>query len=305
MSSNKSKVSIIAINYNSTAYTMDFIASIDKYHGKEVEIIIVDNASEVSPKEEILTKFPDVVVLECETNLGFAGGNNLGYRHASGDFIFFANNDTLFTAGLLDGLMQVFQDYPGVGLVCPKIKFFEPYGLIQYAGSTPLNPWTARNSTYGAKEKDLGQYDKTYETAFPHGAAMMVPRAVIEKAGMMPEDYFLYYEELDWGAMLKRAGYKLIYNGKVEIIHRESSSIGKSNPFKTYYMNRNRILFVKRNFPKIHQLFFSLYFGLLAFPKGLLVFALKGEWEHCKALWSAVRWHFKSPLSRAVKYESV
>ncbi|WP_338398062.1 glycosyltransferase family 2 protein [Persicobacter psychrovividus] len=301
--SNNPLVSIIAINYNSLAMTMDFISSIYTTATENFEIIIIDNHSKERPAAVIHADFPEVKVIELDQNLGFAGGNNVGIEAARGEYLFFVNNDTLFTVGLMDQLISTLKADETIGMVCPKIKFDQPRGLIQYAGSTDMSPWTARNSTFGAKEEDEGQFNFAQETAFPHGAAMMVPRHVINKIGPMPELYFLYYEELDWGAMFKKQGYRIFYNGMAEIFHRESSSVGKNSPFKTYYMNRNRILFVKRNFTKVQRTAFGLYFSLFAFPKGLLQHALKKEWQHCRSLIEAVQWHLKGMKSKSEKFQ--
>ena len=103
-------------------------------------------------------------------------------------------------------------DYdPQIGMVCPKIRFAWGQHPIQYAGFTPLSRVTLRNHAIGFNELDYGQYDTAHPTPYAHGAAMMVRREVIEKAGMMPTCFFLYYEELDWSMMIQRAGYTVWY----------------------------------------------------------------------------------------------
>ena len=99
----------------------------------------------------------------------------------------------------------------------------------------------------GCGEEDHGQYDTPHSTPYAHGAAMMVKREVIDKAGMMPEYYFLYYEELDWSMMIRRAGYDIWYEPACTIYHKESQATGQNSPLKSYYMTRNRLLFAKRN----------------------------------------------------------
>ena len=142
--------------------------------------------------------------------------------------------------------------------------------IIQYAGFSKINLFTARNRQIGNGELDKGQYDLFSEVAYPHGAAMMVKREVIEKVGMMPELYFLYYEEFDWTESIKKGGYRIGYEPKAMVYHKESISIGKQNPLKIYYLNRNRIVFMKRNNSLFNFLLFLIYYTLIALPNNLL-----------------------------------
>jgi GT2 family glycosyltransferase len=150
-------------------------------------------------------------------------------------------------------------------MVCPKIKFAWGNNPIQYAGYTPLSKITLRNSAIGCGEEDDGQYDTAHLTPYAHGAAMMVKREVIDKVGMMPECYFLYYEELDWSMMIRRAGYDIWYEPACTIYHKESQSTGQSSPLKSYYMTRNRLLFAKRNISNPQKyLTYSYLIGIVA-----------------------------------------
>ena len=132
-------------------------------------------------------------------------------------------------------------------MVCPKIKFSWGAQLIQFAGYTPLSPITMRNKAIGCGEADQGQYDTAHSTPYAHGAAMMVKKEVIEKAGQMPECYFLYYEELDWSMMIRRAGYEIWYEPACNVFHKESQTTGQNSSLRTYYITRNRLLFTQRN----------------------------------------------------------
>ena len=118
-------------------------------------------------------------------------------------------------------------------MVCPKIRFAWDNNPIQFAGYTPLSRITMRNRSIGFGEEDHGQYDAAHPTPYAHGAAMMVKREAIEKAGLMPECYFLYYEELDWSMMMRRAGYEIWYEPSTTIYHKESQTTGQQSPLRT------------------------------------------------------------------------
>ncbi|MEM7483889.1 MAG: glycosyltransferase family 2 protein [Bacteroidota bacterium] len=295
----KPLVSIITINYNESEVTLDLLQSIRELTYPNYEIIVVDNASPNDAPDSIKEKYPEINLIKSKENLGFAGGNNLGVKQAKGDYLLFINNDTIVPKGFIEPLVQTFQDDETIGMVSPKIKFHWDPTLIQYAGYTPMNHWTIRNNSIGYHQKDDGNFDAEGETQSIHGAAMMVPKSVVEKVGMMNEIYFLYYEEHDWAEMIKRAGYKIYYQPKSYILHKESVSTGKFSPLKTYYISRNRILFARRNF-KPFQLWISLLFQcFVSIPKNSLMFMLKRQNEHLKAFWKAISWNLKN--SSAIK----
>ena len=233
---------------------------------ESIEVIVVDNASTQDEATIIEQRYPQVTVIRSKENLGFAGGNNLGIQASHGKYLFFINNDTLLSPQTSDirHLINRLESSPKIGMVCPKIKFAWGNNPIQYAGYTPLSKITLRNSAIGCGEEDHGQYDTANPTPYAHGAAMMVKREVIDKVGMMPECYFLYYEELDWSMMIRRAGYDIWYEPASTIYHKESQSTGQNSPLKSYYMTRNRLLFAKRNISIPQRyLTYSYLIGLL------------------------------------------
>jgi len=287
----KPLVSIITINYNESQVTLDLLASLRNLNYSNVEVIVVDNASPNDDPDRIKQNYPEVILIKSETNLGFAGGNNLGVQKAKGEFLLFINNDTIVPENFIEPLVETLQMDETIGMVSPKIKFHWDPTLIQYAGYTPMNHWTIRNSSIGYKQKDKGAYDTPGTTASIHGAAMMVPKAVVDKVGPMTEIYFLYYEEHDWAQQIKRAGYKIYYQPESYILHKESLSTGKFSPLKTYYIARNRILYARRNFKPL-QLCISLLFQcFVSIPKNMLVFLIKREYKHFKAFWNAILWN--------------
>ena len=250
------KISIITINYNGLKDTCELIDSLP-LEDKSIEVIVVDNASKEDEAAIIVCRYPQVKVIRSEQNLGFAGGNNLGIKAALGRYLFFINNDTLISekgkvksekfASAFQPLIERLESSKKIGAVCPKIRFAWGDNPIQFAGYTTLSRYTMRNRSLGFGETDKGQYDTAHPTPYAHGAAMMVKREVIEKVGFMPECYFLYYEELDWSMMFTRAGYSIWYEPACTIYHKESQATGQNSPLKTYYLTRNRLLFVKRN----------------------------------------------------------
>ena len=222
-----------------------------------VEIIVVDNGSCTDEASELQQRYSWITVVRSSENLGFAGGNNLGVQASHGKYLFFINNDTILEVRskrcevrsemFFQPLIDRLESDEHIGAVCPKIRFIWDNNPIQYAGYTPLSSITLRNQPIGLGEDDYGQYDTPHPTPYAHGAAMMVKREAIEKAGLMPECFFLYYEELDWSVRIRQAGYTIWYDPSFTIFHKESKTTGLDSPLRTYYMMRNRLLFAKRN----------------------------------------------------------
>jgi hypothetical protein len=290
-------VSIITINYNQIEVTMDLLQSLRKISYREIEIIVVDNASPSGNPDELKEAFPEIQLIKSKKNLGFAGGNNLGIRKAKGKYLFFINNDTVVPENIIEPLVDRMENNPKIGMVSPKIKFHWNPNLVQYAGFTKMNPYTIRNNSIGYHQPDGPEFDTAGETESIHGAAMMVSRMAIEKAGLMPEIYFLYYEEHDWGQMIKREGFKIYYEPKSYILHKESVSTGKNSPFKTYYITRNRMVFTRRNYSGLNLTVSILYQFSIAAPKNILVYLATFKFKHAKSYFRALGWnivHFKS-----------
>ena len=265
-------VSFITVNYDHPEVTLDLLSTLRKITYPNIEIIVVDNASPKDDPSILKRSFPEINFIQSPVNLGFAGGNNLGIRQARGKYLFFINNDTEVEPGFLEPLVAKCESDPTIGAVSPKIKFYAHPDTIQFCGQAPMNHYTMRSHGIGHGVVDNGQFEEDSLTHFVHGAAMMVPRSVIVKVGLMPECYFLYYEELDWCASIKRAGYHLWYVHNSTILHKESISTGKMSPFKTYYMNRSRLLYLRRNVKGVTFIIAALYQAFVAIPKNLTVF---------------------------------
>jgi len=301
MKTNQPLISIITINWNSTAVTCDFLRSINEQNTySNIEVIVVDNASKENPTAAFLSVYPSVKIICNDSNLGFSGGNNAGIRAAKGDYLFIVNNDTEFTSGLLEGLLEIFEQHPEAGVACPKFHYFFEKGTIEYAGYNPVNILTGRNSMIGSRQKDEGQFNEVKETEYAHGGGMLVPRKVIDEVGLMPEEFFLYYEELDWSVQIRRKGFKIYFQPKSLIYHKESMTTGKMSPLKTFYLTRNRILFMRRNVPLAGRSVFFLYFTLFTIPKNTISFLAKRQTSHLKSFWKGVLWHFTSTKHQAL-----
>lgn len=296
-------ISIVTVNFNQPEITAALLLSLQKITWPCIEIFVVDNGCQrgcLHLKDE----FPEVKFLVSNTNLGFAGGNNLALRQAKGKYILLLNNDTEVAPDFLEPMAALFKTVPKLGIVSPLI-IYEEGKLIQYAGAKAINLFTGRGRKVGNKQPVSPGYEKAYPTELGHGAAMMFPRHLLKELGYLPEEYFLYYEEHDWTEAAKRAGYKVYFQGASKVYHKESVSVGKANPLKTYYMNRNRLLFIQRNAGGFEKLSAQLFYLFLAFPKSMIRHAIAGEGDHIKALLRVLKWHLTRIISPLKPHPSV
>ena len=309
------RLSFISVNFNGFTDTCELIDSIPTIPG--TEIIVVDNGSKEDEAVKLATRFPHIRAIRSTENLGFAGGNNLGIRAAKGEYLFFVNNDTIFRSepqefeSDLNALIHLLNTSPHIGMVCPLIRFSWGASLIQFAGYTPLSPITLRNSSIGCGEEEHGQYNTAHPTPYAHGAAMLAKREAVDRVGFMPECYFLYYEELDWSLMFRRAGYEIWFDPSLTIYHKESQSTGQGSPLRSYYISRNRLLFTLRNIPRPRRYLTYAYLVFGVFPRDILLHLAHRRFSHalstCRGILHFIRGEFGmyGTLSNAKKQLSL
>lgn len=282
-------ISFVTVCYNGLEDTCALIESIHRVvHSVSYEIIVVDNASRQDEAEAVKARYPMVMTLRSPKNSGFSGGNNLGIGIARGRYIFLVNNDTYFETDGIQALVDRLESSPEAGAVSPKIRFAFPPQDIQFAGYTGLSKITMRNEPIGMGCPDDGRFDIAHTSPYLHGAAMLVKREVVERAGLMPEIYFLYYEELDWCTAMTRAGYTLWYEPRCTVFHKESQSTGQQSPLRTFYLTRNRLLYAWRNFGGICRPLSICYQMTVAAAKNSLVFLLQRRTDLAAAVWRGV-----------------
>ncbi|MEQ8336349.1 MAG: glycosyltransferase family 2 protein [Cyclobacteriaceae bacterium] len=291
MKANKPLISIIALNYNQKEITCEFLRSLHVLKYPNFEVIVVDNDSKLNPEKDFKKAYPEANIILSPKNLGFTGGNNLGIKNSKGDYYFIVNNDTEVTPELLDKLIEPFYQDKKIAMVSPKIKFFHHPEIIQYAGFELINPLTGQNGAVGSREIDRGQHDIPGYTNYAHGAAMLVSKMAVEKVGVLPDQFFIYYEELDWSTQMIRAGFKIYYQAAATIFHKESITMGKESPIKAYYHTRNRILFMRRNYSGWQLATFYLFLVTAVIPKAFLKYSLTLRVSHLKSLVRAISWH--------------
>lgn len=286
------EVHIISVNFRKAEVTCDMLDTLRQITYPNYRVTLVDNGALQDDKALFESHHPGIEVIISEENLGFAGGNNLAIGSSPSPYLLLLNNDTLVPPDFLEPLVQVLENDPSIGLVSPKIFYHDQPGILQYAGTGTIDPFTGRGRNLAKHRVDDGTFDHTREVELAHGACMLVRQEVFKDIGLLAEDYFMYYEELDFCMRARRKGWKIYYTGASHLVHRESSSMGRFNPLKTYYLFRNRWLFMRRFGTGWSYVCFVVYFLLIGVPLNTLRFAWKRELDHVKALWRGVLWNF-------------
>jgi GT2 family glycosyltransferase len=277
-------ISVITVNYNGWDDTREFIRSwVDTVHSVGYEIIVVDNASQTDESDTLSALSPTVKVIRNDRNAGFAVANNIGTRVASGRYLFYLNNDLVIKEDHLRHQLDTLEAEHYLAGVSPLIRDYEAPYAIQYAGYTPLSRITLRNRGIGIGAQDASDYPAA-DTAFLHGAAMLLKREAIEKVGLMPEMYFLYYEELDWSSCFIRQGYRLSYDPTCEVFHKNGHTTGADSPLKSYYMTRNRLIYAYRHRKGLTRILSLTYQICVASAKAIVCYRLRGKAENAKAV---------------------
>lgn len=296
-------VSVVSVNYRQEVVTCDMLDSLRQIRYPNYEVIVVDNGSEADHHALFRRHHPEVQVLRSSENLGFAGGTNLGIRQSQGEYILLLNNDTIVPPDFLSPMVEVLKQHDRVGMTSPKILYYDQPDVIQYAGAGSIHPVTGRGEKIGHLKQDDGSYAKGRPTDLCNGACMLVRRRVFEEVGLLPECYFMYYEEHDFCERARQRGWQCYYTGASYIFHRQSLTMGRSNPLKTYYLFRNRWLFMRRVQRGPSYYLFVCYFLLLGAPKNMARHLLRREFDHVQSILKGLLWNIQHQKNH--RYERI
>lgn len=277
-------VSVITINYNGWHNTCEMIASFRAHETYPYELIVVDNGSSGDDIDRIASRFPDVRLVRSPRNLGFAGGNNLGLREATGKYIFFINNDVVIKAPVLKILVDRLSSGEW-GAVSPCIESLYKPGEVQYYGYNELTPITLKHTTPPLVPANRHHLLRPRPTQVLHGCALMVSREVIERVGPMYEGYFLFYEEFDWSLRMREAGYRLFFEPRAVVYHKESATITRCSPLREFYLYRSRVLYARRNVRSFSKILSCLYLGCVVMPLKMVEHVFNGRPDLARAVW--------------------
>ena len=279
----ETNVSIIIVNYNTKELLEQCINSIYT-HTKDIsfEIIIVDNASVDGSQQMIKNNYPHVVLIGSKENLGFGRANNIGVKHASGNYILLLNSDTILIENSIKVLVEYIENEndSSLGVVgCKLLDIHQKpdvsYGhfptiyqeLFEFGLSRIFRRFYSRNLSLSI----IGNGEQIKEVDYIMGAAMFFKKSIFDSINGFDNDFFLYYEETELCFRLKRKGYRVIWNPNTSIIHYIGAS-GKSQDKINYWileqLHRSKFIYYK----KCHGMLMATAIKYLTVPKALIIY---------------------------------
>lgn len=298
------KVSILIATHNRKKVFLGALQSMMQLDYPNFEVVIADNASTDGLVEDVKKDFKgcdNIKIILNKRNLGINGGRSAAQSTATGKYFLFMDSDVYVKKDLLRKAVDYFEKNPDVGVIVPKLYFYEDQNRIWCAG-TKLNMLTSKPWNVGSEETDNGQYDKI--TKATHGPGAFFSRAdVTRKVGGHDKKFFLCYADTDLAFKIKEQGYKVLYLPTAVAYHdirkaeirKELSHYGLDNERRTFYYARNRFMFMKLHAKPLNLLIFSVFVSpiFLAYftyhiirlrGKGLLKVYWKGYFDGWKYL---------------------
>lgn len=296
----KPLVSVIILNWNQKGYTLRCLDSLLKTKYKPLEIILVDNGSTDGTVEEVRKKFPKVKILANKRNLGYAKGNNQGFKQSRGEYILLLNNDTEITPNLVERLVEAMELDKQIGVAQAKIYWMSDRSKNDLVG-TFLTP-TGFVYYFGYGKPDEPKYMRKRTIFFAKGAAMMIRREVIHKIGLFDEDYITYFEEYDFCWRVWLAGWTVFYIPEAVVYHRLNvTGAMLKRPYTVYLTFRNRIATLIKNLSLPYLAWLLPLHLSLCLMVAISYTFRKREWS--KAVLSAIVWNLRV-LQKTLKKRS-
>ena len=243
---------IVVLNWNGLSDTLTCLESLQRLTYGRRRVVVVDNGSRDESVATLrrMAAPPDVELIESGSNLGYAGGNNLGIRHAlahGADFVLVLNNDTTVDPSLLDELLAAAEQNPAAGCFAPWIFYMHDPERLWFTRTE----WAREDSAFTAPGKGRLASELPSDpapTEYACGAAMFFRAGVARRIGMLDERFFLVYEDADWGFRARRAGFECISVPAARVWHKVGTSFGsEASPLRTYFSSRNKLLWAEKN----------------------------------------------------------
>lgn len=289
MTSKKSLVSVVTLNYNGLPFLKDYFDTLNKQTYKNFEVIFVDNGSTDESISYAKKRFPKIKLVANKTNLAIAKGNNIGIKEAKGDYIWLLNNDIKADKNYLSDFLEGFEKIPQASILQSKIVIMDKPKIIDSSGSS----WTDSGFIYhyGNQKKES---KKIYNYPLPFfsckSASMMIKREVIDKIGMYDDYYWGYYEETDHCHRAWIAGFETWYWPKAKIFHKfGGTTLLFDNDFKQYHNFKNKFSSFLVNF----QIWYLIYLLPLFLIENILLsigWVASGKYKSALSLYKAIWW---------------
>jgi GT2 family glycosyltransferase len=268
-------ISIIILNHNGMKYIQQCIESVLKSEYDNFELLVVDNDSTDKSLDIIKTEFNDddrIKVIRSNKNLGFAAGNNIGARHAKGDYIVLLNIDTLVHPKWLRELITVMECDPAIGVAQPKLLLLDNKSLFDSAGDyLDFYGFSFRRGGEWL-EKDVGQYDTIHDIFSARGAALVTRKEIVQQIGLFDDDYFLDFEDIDFCWRVRLYGKRVVFVPN-SIVYHKGAGISSQASFdiKGIHPSKNIVMTIIKNYNTINMVKYGIAIHILSFFTGFFI----------------------------------
>jgi GT2 family glycosyltransferase len=242
------RIFTIILNYKEANDTLRCVRSLRESSYRWQFVVVVDNDSDDRSASALVSGLPATMLITSEQNLGYAGGNNLGISHAlehGADFVWILNPDTEVRPETLERMVRTMNEYPEIGIAgCRVLNGRNGGETIWFNGGRIDWSTGARTSHMDSGRPDSEvRADQIHDVDYVTGASMLVRREVFDDIGLLPERYFLYFEETDFNVRAHRRGWRLVVDPRARLLHYQRSWGSVPGPQYIYYITRNQLLF--------------------------------------------------------------
>jgi len=271
-------LSIVIVNYNTRDYLQECLHSIYEHPPRlSFEVFVVDNHSSDGSCQMVRECFPQVKTVAFERNLGYVKANNHAIRDSAGRFLLLLNSDTRMRSGSLDALVDFMRERPDAGIVgCKQVDMHDRLQLTW--GKFPsLKNEIIRKAMHqrlvvnGSTVRDyLSQkYQETCDVDWVAGSCMMVRREVCREVGLMDENIFMYFEDIDWCHRVKKADWRIYYTPRIEFVHHGGASSDRNKIDALVEYRKSQFYFTRKYFGRPSVILLKVLMGIKSVAGGM------------------------------------
>ncbi len=289
-------VSILILNYNGKRFLKNLFDSILQCTYPNLEIVMVDNASEDDSVAFVQTHYPQVKIHQNAENYMFARGNNEGLKVVSGKYVCVMNNDVVVAPDFIEPIVAAFENDARIAAVQPKILAMQMRDHFEYSGAAGgfLDRFGypfVRGRIFRTIEKDEGQYDQPSRLFWASGACCFLRKSAIDVVGAFDPDFMMHMEEIDLCWRLQLRGWEVMVAPAGKIWHYVGGTLNQDNPRKMYWNYRNNLFMLIKNL-SLKNLLLRLFVRIPLDVVALGMETVKGRFGNTKAIISAYLWVF-------------
>lgn len=293
-------IAIILVNWNGLDFTRACLDSLRNVDFPDFKVILIDNASQNQEGLRLKKSYPEIELIENSENLGFSGGNNVGLRLAlkqGFSHLMLLNNDTIVEPDFLGEMMRKFLQDPRLGVVQPLILFLNDSRKIWSAGGRWI-PNLGRAITLGDRDPLADFRCKKEDLDWATGCCMLISREAILATGLLNEQYFAYFEDVEWSLRFRKAGFGIALAEKAVIYHEAGASSkkhhseGTLSPMVFYFHVRNQLFLIRgirQSSTKPDKTQLGLVYHLSRFTLWLGYFLIRGKFQKLKSVATGIR----------------